>query len=106
MNIEMNDITRDILKDSLGNRPGCFKLFIDTEDCGCNGVIVILIVEEPNRTDITFQTEPFTFLVDPQQKPQFEEKLRLQADENYPSFKLSSDSNIYSSNVRLRDVRA
>ncbi|MDP4098689.1 iron-sulfur cluster biosynthesis family protein [Paenibacillus sp. P96] len=82
------------------------KLFYDTEDCGCNGVVVILIVDGPNATDITFQTDPFEFLVDPQQKPLFDETLRLQADENYPSFKLSSDSNIYSSNIRIRDVRS
>lgn len=105
MYIQLNTLTTDKLKESLGDRPGYFKLFVDTEDCGCNGVIVILIVNKPNITDIEVQSEPFSFWVDRQQESLFDEQMRLEADESYPSFKLISDSSQFGTNICVRDVR-
>lgn len=105
MQIQLNEYTTQKLRDSLGERPGVFKLFTDTEGCGCNGVIVVQIINEPHLTDILVQTEPFTFYVDRQQESLFDDVMRLEADPNYPSFKLSSDSSLLGNNIRLKDVR-
>ncbi|WP_237171607.1 MULTISPECIES: iron-sulfur cluster biosynthesis family protein [Paenibacillus] len=45
------------------------------------------------------------FLVSGQQAIYFEESMRLDADEKFPSYKLSSASTFYSNNVKTRDVR-
>ncbi|WP_440962260.1 iron-sulfur cluster biosynthesis family protein [Paenibacillus nitricinens] len=105
MFIQLNSQTIEKLEKSLDERPGYFKLFFDTEGCGCNGVIVIQIISEPHHTDIEVQKEPFTFLVDRQQESLFDEQMRLEADENYPSFRLSSDSSLLGSNIRVKDIR-
>lgn len=63
MFIQLNSQTIEKLEKSLGERPGYFKLFFDTEGCGCNGVIVIQVISEPHATDIEIQKEPFTFLL-------------------------------------------
>ncbi|WP_339315196.1 iron-sulfur cluster biosynthesis family protein [Paenibacillus sp. FSL R10-2734] len=105
MFIQLNTRTIERLKENLGERPGYFKLFFDTEGCGCNGVIVIQIISEPNTTDIAVQKEPFSFFVDRQQESLFDDLMRLEADENYPSFRLSSDSSLLGSNIRINDIR-
>lgn len=105
MFIQLNSQTIEQLEKSLGERSGYFKLFFDTEGCGCNGVIVIQIISEPLATDIEVQKEPFTFFVDRQQESLFDEQMRLEADENYPSFRLSSDSSLLGSNIRVKDIR-
>ncbi|QUL57843.1 iron-sulfur cluster biosynthesis family protein [Paenibacillus tritici] len=105
MHIELTPLTKERLEQSLAGRPGQFKMFYDTEDCGCNGVLVIRIVSEPSPTDIVFQTEPFTFLCDRQQELLFDESMRLEAEEGYPAYKLTSDSTLFGSNIRVQDRR-
>ncbi|UQZ36668.1 hypothetical protein C2I18_25915 [Paenibacillus sp. PK3_47] len=105
MKVLLNELTTQRLEDSLGGQPGNFKLFYDTEDCGCNGMLVIMIVKEPNATDIVFQQEPFVFLCDRQQESLFDEVMKLEADEGYPSYKLTSDSTLFGSNIRVKDAR-
>ena len=55
MHIQLDPLTEGRLRESLGGKPGYFKIFYDTEDCGCNGMLVIRIVDEPSPTDIRFQ---------------------------------------------------
>lgn len=105
MNIQLDKFTEGKLKEGLGGRPGYFKLFYDTEDCGCNGVLAIHILEQPLSTDIEVPVGPFTFLIDRQQEGQFDPELKLEADRNYPSYKVTSDAALYSTNVRVKDVR-
>ena len=105
MHIQPDTLAYARLHESLAGQPGYFKLFYDTEDCGCNGVLVIQIENEPNATDIVFQQEPFTFICDRQQESLFDEVMRLEADPGYPSYKLTSDSTLFGSNVRVKDVR-
>ncbi|MBT2288899.1 iron-sulfur cluster biosynthesis family protein [Paenibacillus albidus] len=105
MHIELDELTTRKLELNLAEKPGVFKLFVDTEGCGCNGVIVIRIVSRPDDTDIRIQTEPFTFYVDRQQESLFDEKMRLKADVDYPSFKLTSDSNLLGNHIRIQDLR-
>ncbi|GGH19689.1 iron-sulfur cluster biosynthesis family protein [Paenibacillus segetis] len=105
MEIQIGSLAKERLAESLGDGPGFFKLFYDTEGCGCNGVIVILIVDKPNPLDVEITTNLSPFLVDPKQQHNLDEFMRLEAEENYPAFKLSSDSSLFSSNIRIRDVR-
>lgn len=105
MHVQLNELTAKRLNDSLGGQSGYFKLFYDTEDCGCNGMLEIRIVQEPNATDIVFQQEPFVFLCDRQQESLFDEVMKLEADEGYPSYKLTSDSTLFGSNIRVKDAR-
>ncbi len=105
MIILIDSYTEEKLAESLAGGPGFFKLFYDTEDCGCNGVLAIKIVEQPLDTDIQVPVNKFTFLIDKQQESLFDHVLKLEADRNYPSFKVTSDSALYSSNVRIKDAR-
>lgn len=105
MKVHLDRLTTERLGAGLANRPGCFKLFYDTEDCGCNGMLVILIVTAANSTDIEIQREPFVFLCDAQQESLFDDTMRLEADHNYPAFKLISDSGLFGSNIKIRDIR-
>ncbi|AIQ47135.1 hypothetical protein R70723_15505 [Paenibacillus sp. FSL R7-0273] len=105
MQVQLDALTTERLQASLAGQPGAFKLFYDTEDCGCNGVLVVQIVDGPNATDIVYEQEPFTFIVDRQQESLFDKVMRIQAEENYPSYKVTSDSTLFGSNVRLRDTR-
>jgi uncharacterized protein YqkB len=105
MKIEMNETTERRLRDSLGSGQGCFKLYYDTESCGCNGVLTIQLRDRPLETDVLVQEQPFTFVVDRQQRQQFDDTMTVEADPGYPSYKVSGNSGLFSSNVRLRDVR-
>lgn len=105
MIILIDSYTEEKLAKSLAGRPGFFKLFYDTENCGCNGVLAIEIVGQPLDTDIQVTVNTFTFLVDKQQESLFDNVLKLEADRAYPSFKVTSDSALYSTNVRIKDAR-
>ncbi|MFF2015278.1 iron-sulfur cluster biosynthesis family protein [Paenibacillus sp. NPDC058177] len=105
MIIYIDTYTEEKLAESLGESPGYFKLFYDTEDCGCNGVLAIEILDQPLKTDIAVMVKSFTFLLDMQQESLFDNALKLEADRGYPSFKVISDSALYSTNVRIKDGR-
>lgn len=105
MIIQFDDYTEEKLSESLEGLPGYFKLFYDTEDCGCNGVLAIRILEQPLETDITVPVGSFSFLIDRAQESLFDDTMRLEADPAYPSFKVSSDSALFSTNVRITDGR-
>ncbi|KZE72269.1 hypothetical protein AV545_16045 [Paenibacillus jamilae] len=105
IHLELDSLSVERLASVLSGRPGMFKLFYDTEDCGCNGVLVILVIDAPNATDIAVQSNSYSFWIDRQQEQQFDSKMRLEADPSYPSFKLSSDAGMFSSNIRIQDRR-
>lgn len=105
MKITFNELTKKKLQESLGDGPGDFKLFYDVEDCGCNGVLVITIIAEPYPTDLPVEADSFRFWVDAKQESLFDAKMRLEAEEGYPAYKLLSDSAIFSSNIRIIDNR-
>ncbi|MGF7047209.1 uncharacterized protein YqkB [Paenibacillus sp. DS2015] len=105
MIIQLTPLAEDRLKTSLGDQPGYFKLFYDTEGCGCDGISVLLIINGPDSGDINVDAGLIPLLINPQQAIYYEEFMRLDADPNYPSFKLSSDSMVYSTNVTIRDIR-
>jgi len=105
MMIQVTPLAGKKLTERLGNQPGIFKLFYDTEDCGCDGINVLLIVDEAASGDIAIDAGGLPFVVARQQEIFYEEKMRLDAEERLSAFKLDSDSQIYGTNVMVRDVR-
>ncbi|ASA22352.1 iron-sulfur cluster biosynthesis family protein [Paenibacillus donghaensis] len=105
MMIQVTPLAERKLQHLLGEKPGIFKLFYDTEGCGCDGINVLLIVNEAESYDLPLEAGKLPFIISSQQEIFYEEKLRLDADEHLPSFKLASDSQIYGNNIQLRDLR-
>lgn len=106
MHMQITDLAAKRLTASLNDQPGYFKVFYDMEGCGCNGVVVLLIVDELASLDEQIETNFVPFYVDPKHQLNLESSMKLDAQENYPAFTLSSDSGVISSNLRLRDARA
>lgn len=105
MRVDMTNLTKEKLQQSLGGRPGYFKLVGESEGCSAAGVYSLHLISEPLPTDIAFESGGFTFLVDRQQEILFDEVMRLLAHDHFPTFRLSSDSMLYSNNVVLKDNR-
>ncbi|MNP27888.1 hypothetical protein D3C76_1208200 [compost metagenome] len=103
--IEITPLAKQRIQESLGDKPGVIKLIYDTEGCGCDGINRLLIQPESGKFDTPIDASPFTFVVDQQHQIFYEDKLKLDAEENYPVFKLSSDSSTYSTNVSIQDLR-
>ena len=105
MLIQVTPLAEEKLRAKLGDQPGIFKLFYDTEGCGCDGINVLLIVNEASNEDISIEAGSLNFIVSRQQEIFYEEKMRLDAEAPFSSFKLDSDSQIYGKNIQVRDVR-
>lgn len=105
MKIQLTPLAEAKLKQQLGEQPGIFKLFYDTVGCGCDGINVLLIIDHAEDGDVPVQADPLPFIISGQQEIFYEDHLRLDAEEHYASFKLSSDSQIYGSNILVRDIR-
>ncbi|WP_379129782.1 iron-sulfur cluster biosynthesis family protein [Paenibacillus sp. sgz500958] len=105
MIIQVTPTAEKKLIERLGDQPGIFKLFYDTVDCGCDGINVLLIVDETGPEDLTIEAGKLSFAVSRQQEIFYEERMRLDAEDRFSSFKLDSDSQIYGTNVLVRDTR-
>lgn len=46
MMIQVTPLAERKLKERLEDQPGLFKLFYDTEGCGCDGINVLISVSE------------------------------------------------------------
>ncbi|MNN12523.1 hypothetical protein D3C76_87580 [compost metagenome] len=103
--IEITPLAEQRIQETLGDKPGVIKLIYDTEGCGCDGINRLLIQRESGKFDTPIDAPPFNFVVDQQHQIFYEANLRLDAEANYPVFKLSSDSSIYSTNVSIEDLR-
>lgn len=103
--IEISPLAKERLQRSLGDQPGVIKLIYDTEGCGCDGINRLLIQKEAGEFDVAIDAAPFSFVVDQQHQIFYEQHLQLDADPHYPTFTLSSQSSVYSTNVRIDDVR-
>ncbi|MCK6073671.1 iron-sulfur cluster biosynthesis family protein [Paenibacillus silvae] len=106
MHIQITDLAAQRLTESLNDQPGYFKVFYDMEGCGCNGIVVLLIVDEPAALDEQIETNLVPFYVDPKHQLNLESSMKLDSQANYSAYTLSSDSGVISSNLRLRDARA
>ncbi|MDQ0192765.1 iron-sulfur cluster biosynthesis family protein [Paenibacillus wynnii] len=105
MIIQVTPLAEKKLRDRLGDQPGIFKLFYDTVDCGCDGINVLLIMNEATNEDTRIEAGSLSFVVSRQQEIFYEDKMRLDAEERFSSFKLDSDSQIYGNNILVRDMR-
>lgn len=105
MMIQVTPLAERKLKERLGDQPGFFKLFYDTVGCGCDGINVLLIVSEVEQGDSRIETNSLPFIVSKQQEIFYEDKMRLDAEERFSSYKLVSDSQIYGNNIMVRDMR-
>ncbi|WP_179036094.1 iron-sulfur cluster biosynthesis family protein [Paenibacillus sp. URB8-2] len=105
MKIQLTPLAEKRLKERLGSQPGTFKLFYDTVDCGCDGINVLLIQDKPDTGDLHVEAGDLPVVVGNQHEIFYEEQLKLDADENTSSFKLSSDSQLYGQNILVRDMR-
>lgn len=106
MNIQVTQLADQKLKDALGGKEGLYKLLYDTgEGCGCDGIPVLLIVDKQDTHDQIIETNSLPILIDKIHEIYFESSMKLDAEPNFTSFKLSSDSMTYSSNVKIRDLR-
>lgn len=103
--LEVSPLAERRLQEKLGEQPGVIKLYYDTEGCGCDGVNTLLIQNEKGQFDLPINAGALSFVVDQQHQIFYEDALRLDAEENYPAFKLSGKSSTYSTNVQLRDMR-
>ncbi|WP_060535279.1 iron-sulfur cluster biosynthesis family protein [Paenibacillus bovis] len=106
MRIQLTELADQKLKASLGEQTGMYKLLYDTgEGCGCDGIPVLLIVDQQDANDTVIETNSLPILIDRQHEIYFEASMYLDAEPNFTSFKLRSDSMLYSSNVKIRDLR-
>jgi uncharacterized protein YqkB len=105
MKIEFDSIAKEKLEKALNGKDGYFKLITEYEGCSTGGSFSILIIDEPQASDKAVESEAFHFVIDTQQEVYFEQRLRLKGHPTYPSFRLSSDSMLYSDHVLLKDKR-
>ncbi|NUU61462.1 iron-sulfur cluster biosynthesis family protein [Paenibacillus agri] len=105
MIIQVTPLAERKLKERLGDQPGIFKLFYDTQGCGCDGINVLLIVDQAGPEDLRIDAGGLPFIVSRQQEIFYEDKMRLDGEERFTSFKLDSDSQIYGKNILIRDIR-
>lgn len=106
MKIQVTPVAENKLRASLNNEPGVFKLFYDTEGCGCDGINVLLIVNQAEDGDTPIEAGTLPFIISRQQEIFYEDNMRLDAEERFSSFKLDSHSQIYGKNILVRDVRS
>lgn len=106
MHINFDEIAKRTLAKALGERAGYFKLFYDTEGCGCEGINVLLLVDAPLHTDVMVTSDEFQFIVDQQHQIFYNEVVNLAGDPEFPTFKLYSDDSGYGNRVPIRDLRA
>ncbi|GGA19758.1 iron-sulfur cluster biosynthesis family protein [Paenibacillus physcomitrellae] len=105
MRVEFDSIAREKLEKALNGQQGYFKLITENEGCATGGIFNILLLSEPEAADKPIESEAFSFLVDSQQEIYFEQTLRLKGHPTFPSFRLSSDSMLYSDHVIIKDRR-
>jgi uncharacterized protein YqkB len=95
------------LRTRYGPDVAAFRLVYDTEGCGCavNGVPALWAVDEAAAGDIAADSEPFVIWHDPRHAVYFDETLRIDYRSDMKSFRLASDSQIYTSRMVLADRR-
>ena len=107
MYIHLTDEALEAISERIGTgSTTCYlKLVYDTEGCGCNGLPALHLVSAIEDTDILVDSNGPPMATDKARFIFFEERMKIDLSGS-TSFKLSSDSQIYSSNVRLVDRRS
>lgn len=105
MKITLDQQAIEIINQRLGESAGQVRLVYDTEGCGCYGITVLHLVDEPLKHDEPIENADFTFWIDPQRAVFYEDEMTLSGDPITKTFRLAGNSQIYSSNVGLEDMR-
>lgn len=104
MFIELTDSAVNQLKRYMEQPADRIKLVYDSEGCGCavSGVAAVWITDQEDADDVRAETNavdlPLYYLG--RQEVFFENKLRLDYREDRRAFALSSDNQIYGTNVQ------
>jgi len=106
MYIHLTDGAREAIGERIGTgSTACYlKLVYDTDGCGCNGVPALHLVSTIEDTDVLVDSNGPPMATDQARMVFFEERMKVDLSGS-ASFKLSSDSQLYSSNVKLVDRR-
>jgi uncharacterized protein YqkB len=77
------------------------KLHYDTEGCGCvvSGVPQLQVVQNGLEDDALAEGDPFAFWYEPRFEVFFEPKMRIHYDESRYAYSLTSDNQIYTTNL-------
>lgn len=96
------------LRAKFGPDVSAFRLVYDTEGCGCavNGVPALCAVDGPAPGDMRIDSEPFGLSMDPGHAVFFDDSLRLDWVNGRSAFRLSSDSQIYTTSLAVSDRRS
>ncbi|MFD1954811.1 iron-sulfur cluster biosynthesis family protein [Paenibacillus thailandensis] len=103
MHIQFSEAAADKLRPYLADGKLRLKFVHDTEGCGCvvSGVPALHLVRESGPDDRIASGEPFDFLYEPRHEIYYEPNMRIGFDPAGGSFTLTSDGQIYSTNVKL-----
>ncbi|WP_223066286.1 iron-sulfur cluster biosynthesis family protein [Paenibacillus caui] len=108
MKITLDQAAAATLSRRLGDADGEVRLVFDMEGCGCgiNGIPALQIVDRHCRDDVKIDSDAFSFWIHQGHAIFFEEELMLKGEPPLDSFRLSSPSQIYKSNIKLSDLRS
>ena len=106
MRIRLTDAAASRVKEQLGAN-GRLKLTYDAEGCGCavSGVPALWIVDAPGPTDAETAAEPLPVLYEPRHEVFFDEEMKLDYHAQRDVFSLKSDTQIYHTQLLLKDRR-
>ncbi|MBB6024307.1 uncharacterized protein YqkB [Paenibacillus sp. JGP012] len=105
MIIQVSPQAKERLARQLGDQPGFFKLFYDTDGCDSDGIAVLLILNERDSDDESIDAASLPFVINKQQKIYFESCLRLHSTNRLHLFQLNSNSKSYGNNIKVVDLR-
>ncbi|WP_123040688.1 iron-sulfur cluster biosynthesis family protein [Cohnella candidum] len=107
MKIQWSAESVEKLREKFGQDIRGFRLVYDTEGCGCavNGVPALWASDGPGPDDVAADSEPLTLWHDPKHEVFFDEVLRVAFLPDRQSFRLSSDSQTYTTRLVLEDHR-
>lgn len=105
MIIQVSPQAEQRLAQQLGDQPGFFKLFYDTDSCRSDGITVLLILNERDSDDESIDAGSLPFVINKQQQIYFESCLLLTPANRLHLFQLSSNSKSYGNNIKVVDLR-
>ncbi|GGH47259.1 hypothetical protein GCM10008014_10430 [Paenibacillus silvae] len=105
MIIQVSPQAEQRLARQLGDQPGFFKLFYDTDSCGSDGITVLLILNERDSDDVSIDAGSLPFVINKQQQIYFESCLLLTPANRLHLFQLNSNSRSYGNNIKVVDLR-
>ncbi len=103
MKITFTSAAVDKLKPMLAAAHKQLKFFHDIEGCGCavSGVPALIFITTPEPGDQLGTADPLPFYYEPFNKVYYEDHMKVDYNANNGSFSLKSDSQIYTSHLRV-----